>query len=127
MAIINFYTKTDSEEKYNLEVIDHNGSASSWLVDNILPGENFSVYEGQLSKECEISRDYDRIRLADEVSVFLLPASGVEIGYIIAAVLVVAALVVKPVALGNLNRTQQSPNNSLSDRNNKSRSGGADR
>ena len=118
MAIINFYTKPDDSEQYDCNVIDHNGTAISWILSNIERGENFSVYEGSLSKENEISRDFNRIGKATEVSVFLLPASGTGLDFIVAAVFAVKALIPKPIALGNLNRTQQSPNNSLADRDN---------
>ena len=121
MAIINFYTKKDDSEDYDCDVINHNGTAISWILANINKGENFSVYEGLLSKEHEISRDFDRISKATEVSVFLLPAGLFGAEYIFAAVFAVKALVPKPVALGNLNRTQQSPNNSLADRDNVAR------
>jgi hypothetical protein len=121
VAIINFYTKDDATSEYDLKVIDHCDTPIDWILKNIPKGQNFSVYKGQLSKEHEISRDFAQIKSADEVSVFLLPGTGVEVAYVVAAVLVVVALTVKPVALGNLNRTQQSPNNSLSDRNNKAR------
>lgn len=120
MALINLYTRDDTSSEYDLKAINHNGNAVDWMLKNIEAGENFAVYEKELSKEHDISRDYERIYSADEVSIFLLPASGIEIAYVVAAVLAVAvvALAVKPVALQNLNRTQQSPNNSLSDRNN---------
>ena len=121
MAIINFYTKKDAETEYNLDVVNYDGSAVGWILSNIKQGENFSVYEGSLSQDHEISRDFERLATTNEVSVFLLPGSGVEIAYVVAAVLVVATLLVKPAALPNLNRSQQSPNNSLSDRNNKAR------
>ena len=118
MAIINFYTKKDTGQYYDLDVIDHNGTAVDWILKNIRKGVNFSVYEGSLSKENEISRDFKRVKKAKNVSVFLLPSSGLEVAYVLAAVFVVAALTPKPAALPNLNRNQQSPNNSLSERDN---------
>ncbi len=122
MALINFYTKEDEASEYTLDVINHDGTAIDWILKNIPKGQNFSVYKDNLSKEHEISRDYEQISQADEVSVFLLPSGGIVIaGYIIAAILVVVALNAKPAALPNVNRSQQSPNNSLSDRNNRAR------
>lgn len=122
MAIINLYTKSDDDEQYELQVINFDGNAVAWMLKNIDAGQNFSVYEGELSKEHEISRDYEKIFTAEEVSIFILPAGGLVVaGYVIAAVLVVAALAIKPAAMPNVNRSQQSPNNSLSDRNNKAR------
>jgi len=121
MALINFYTKKDDASEYNLEVINHDGTAVDWILKNIHKGQNFSVYKDNLSKEHEISRDFEQIKSASEISVFLLPSSAIAVAYVIAAVLVVAALTIKPAALPNLNRSQQSPNNSLSDRNNRAR------
>lgn len=121
MAIINFYTKEDEAGKYTVEVIDHKKGAIDWILSNIEKGRNFSVYSGQLSRDHEISRDFKKISEANEVSVFLLPGEAITVAYVIAAVLVVTALTVQPKALPNLNRAQQSPNNNLSDRNNRPR------
>ena len=69
LAIINLYTRVD--EEYQCEVIDHDGSTVNWLLNNIDKGVNFSVYEGSLSKEHEISRDFKRVYNATEISVFI--------------------------------------------------------
>lgn len=121
MAIINFYTKDESSKEYDLKIIDCDCTATWWIIENIKKGDNFAVYEGSLSRDKEISRDFKRVNQAKEVSIFVLPASGIEIAYVVAAVFAVVALTVKPVVMSNLNRTQQSPNNSLSDRNNVAR------
>ena len=121
MAIINYYTRNDNQEQYNHEKIIYDGTAVSWLLSNIKKGQNFSVYDGSLSREKEISRDYDALKISKEVSVFILPSSGTGLDFIVATVFAVKALIPKPIALGNLNRTQQSPNNSLADRDNLAR------
>lgn len=120
LAIINLYTYEDS--KYQLNVIEHESSAVDWLLNNVSPGENFEVYAGPINKRSEISRDINKVREANEVSIFILPAAGaIYVAYAVAAIIAVVALTATPSALSNVNRTQESPNNSLTDRNNVAR------
>ena len=122
MAIITLYTRNDDSEKLDDVIIHHSGSVISWILENIKPGENFKVYEGGLAEENEISRDEERMETAQTVSVFLLPAGAALVPLLISLVVSVAVSILsKQDAPGNVNRTQQSPNNSLSDRRNVAR------
>ena len=119
LAIINLYT--ESEEGYELKTISHDLSAADWLLKNIGSGQNFQVYEGQLSNDHEISRDYGKVSKAKEVSVFIAPAGSLIVQAFAATVFVAKAIIPQPGSFGNINRRQESPNNSLTDRRNKAR------
>ena len=122
MAIINLYTKKPESNDYDLEIIHHDKSVADFILNNIDNGCNFHIYEGEINKNNEISRDYERVKNADKVSVFALPAADpFTIAIVVVAVLATVLLTPKIPALGNLNRGQQSPNNSLSDRDNRAR------
>lgn len=103
-------------------------SLAHWLVAHYgdKPRMTVQIFAGEPSAATEISNDVDAI-LANECEEYvILQSPGVAaawIPYIIAAVMAVAAYVLmpKPVLPGNVNRTQQSPNNSLGQRENKVR------
>ena len=89
---------------------------------NVLPGDNFQVYEGSLSQQNEISRDEQRMSEAEEVSIMLAPAGPVAAVIIISLVVSVAVAVLTKVDTpSSANDIQSSPNNSLSDRRNRAR------
>ena len=122
MAVINLYTRQPEDENWTSNQIHHDGSLLSWINVNINPGQNIKVYEGELCEKNEISRDIDRMSKAETVSVFIIP-SGL-VGALIVSLVIsvgVALLTPKPEALQNVNRQQQSKNNSLSDRRNEAR------
>lgn len=103
-------------------------SLGQWLLDHYgsTPAVTVQIFAGEPCAENEISRDVGAI-LANECPEYVilqspgLPAAWIP--YVIMAVMAVAAVVLmpKPVMPGNVNRTQQSPNNSLGDRENKVR------
>lgn len=120
MAIINAYTQT--EEGWLYEVVDYDGFAWQYITENS-NGNNFQVYKGDLCRSNEVSRDETVMRCLEDCTVFFTP--GVSSVALIAVAVVSAAAVVlltpKPKALDNVNRQQESPNNSLSRRNNEAR------
>lgn len=119
MALITFYKDIADLEPI---IVNYNGSVISWLVENIEHGQNFSVYEGDISQENEISRDEGKILNAEDVTVFLLPAGNFAVLAIISIVVsVAAAYLLTPKVPDNDSGQQGSPNNTLSDRSNKSR------
>ena len=122
MAIVTLYSRQSDSADYDRQVIECE-SVIAWLAENILPGENFAVYKGAMCEENDISRDVDAVESANEVSVVLLPAGAIGAAIAISLIVAVAAqaLVPKPKPLENLDRAQESPNNSLSDRRNKAR------
>lgn len=103
-------------------------SLAHWLLDHYgdVPRVTIQIFTGEPSAATEISRDATAI-LANEFDEYVVlqspGAPAAWIPYIIAAVMAVAAYVLmpKPVMPGNINRTQQSPNNSLGQRENKVR------
>jgi hypothetical protein len=119
VAIINFYTRQPDSKEFDLDVIEHDGTALSWLLANIEQGENFKVYEGDINRENEITEDARRIHESTEISVFIAPsADPLTIAVFVVAVLAVVLLAPKIAPPSNVNRNQQSPNNKLSNRNN---------
>ena len=106
-------------------------SLAQWLLDHYgaVPQVRVQIFKGEPCAENEISNDLAAIMAgdADEYVVLQSPAgTGVEwliYAAIIATVAAVATilLVPKPVMPGNVNRSQQSPNNALGNRENKVR------
>lgn len=103
-------------------------SLAHWLLDHYgsAPRVTVQVFAGEPSAATEITGDVDAILANDCEQYVVLQSPGVPaawIPYVIAAVMAVAAYVLmpKPVMPGNVNRTQQSPNNSLGQRENKVR------
>lgn len=122
MAIITLYTRNEESGNFDDVIIHHQGSVISWVLENINPGENFQVFDGGLSKDNEISRNEERMLSADVVSIFIVPSGASLVPLLISLVVSVAvSILAKQDAPGNVNRTQQSPNNSLSDRRNVAR------
>lgn len=103
-------------------------SLAQWLLDHYgeSPSVKVQIFAGEPSAENEISHDVKAILAGDCEEYVILQSPG---GFdpvtwaIIAVVGLVAAVVLmpKPVMPGNVNRTQQSPNNALADRENKVR------
>ena len=103
-------------------------SLAHWLLDHYgdAPSVTVQIFAGEPSSATEISHDAEAILANDCAEYVVLQSPGAPaawIPYIIAAVMAVAAYVLmpKPVMPGNVNRTQQSPNNSLGQRENKVR------
>jgi len=102
-------------------------SLAQWLLDHYgpTPAVTVQIFAGEPSAENEISRDVAAIMAGQCSEYVVLQSPGAEyvIYAAIMAVVAVAAVVLmpKPVMPGNVNRTQQSPNNSLGDRQNKVR------
>ena len=102
-------------------------SLAQWLLDHYgdAPAVTVQIFRGEPCAENEISRDAAAILAGDcaEYVVLQSPGGAMAIFYVVMAVTVVAAVVLmpKPVMPGNVNRTQQSPNNSLGGRENKAR------
>lgn len=122
MALIRLYTRKKESISYDLTVIEHDTLCWRWVLFNIAPGENFKVYDGDVSEENEISRDHDKMKTAADVSVILAPAGGWElVAVAVIAAFAVTQLIPQPKPFDNVNRQQESPNNSLTDRNNVAR------
>lgn len=122
MALIKHYRKDDND-KWIMSEIKYDGFAYQWIVENIRNGVNFSVFIGEACDENEISRT-DRMLTATDVSIMEAP-SGIISGAtaLVTAIFAEGAklLIPAPEPQGNLNRTQSSPNNELSNRQNISR------
>jgi hypothetical protein len=102
-------------------------SLAEWLLDyyGAAPAVNVQIFAGEPCAENEISHDAAVILAGDcdEYVILQSPGEPLTIFYVVMAVVMVAAIVLmpKPVMPGNINRTQQSPNNSLANRENKVR------
>ncbi len=122
MAIIDFYYQNDNHDWIH-EKHKYDGLAYQWILDNISSDYNYKVYEGNPCDENEISRDLDKMKVATDVFVQILPSGAALVPIAIAVVVSVAVtqLVPIPSAPPNVNRAQQSPNNELSDRRNRIR------
>ena len=103
-------------------------SLAYWLLEYYgdSPQVTVQIFAGEPSAATEISHDAAAILANDCDEYVILQSPGIPaawIPYVIAAVMAVAAYVLmpKPVMPGNVNRTQQSPNNSLGQRENKVR------
>jgi hypothetical protein len=102
-------------------------SIGQWLLDHYgdVPSVRVQVFRGEPCAENEISDDLAALMTsdADEYTILQSPGDPMTIFYVVMAVSMVAAIVLmpKPVLPGNVNRTQQSPNNSLGARENKVR------
>ena len=123
MAIITLLRRDENHDT-TIETIDFDGPAYEWIVENVKNGENFAVYEGDVCDENEISRS-ERIEFATDVTIVMLPAGEFIIPFIISIIVATAVtqLIPTPEAQQNLNRAQESPNNQLSDRRNRVRTG----
>lgn len=102
-------------------------SLVEWLLDRYgeAPTVNVQIFAGEPCAENEISFDAAAIMRCDrdEYVVLQSPGGPVWVVYVVMAVFAVAAylLAPKPVMPGNVNRTQQSPNNALANRENQVR------
>ncbi|WP_041742280.1 host specificity factor TipJ family phage tail protein [Collimonas fungivorans] len=104
-------------------------SLAEWLFDYYgdSPAVKVQIFSGEPSVETDISDDIAAIMAGDANEYIILQSPAgfdpISWAYIVIAVLVVATIVLmpKPVMPGNINRTQQSPNNALGDRENKLR------
>ncbi len=104
-------------------------SLGQWLLDHYgdAPTVKVQIFKGEPCAENEISYDLQAILASDSDEYVILQSPG---GFdpftwllIVVAVVSVAAIVLmpKPVMPGNVNRTQQSPNNALGSRENQVR------
>ena len=106
-------------------------SLALWLLDHYgaVPTVKVQVFAGQPSASTEITDDVRAILAGDAGEYVILqspagfdPFSWTAIAiYMVIAAVAVVALIPKPVMPGNINRTQQSPNNALGSRQNKVR------
>jgi len=101
-------------------------SVGRWIVNNIKQGQAFAVFNGQPCKENMIEITPKALaHLPDGDYVILnTPADPVTLGYIAFAIVIavaVVALTPAPELPQNVNRQQESPNNSLSSRSNRAR------
>jgi hypothetical protein len=102
-------------------------SLAAWLLDHYgaTPSVSVQIFAGEPCAENEISKSVEAILAGDcpEYVVLQSPGEPMTIFYVVMAVVAVAAVVLmpKPVMPGNINRTQQSPNNALTSRENKVR------
>jgi hypothetical protein len=102
-------------------------SLAEWLLDHYgaAPQVNVQIYAGEPSAESDISRDVAAIMANSAAEYVILESPGLPVWayFVIAAVFAAAVyvLIPKPVMPGNVNRTQQSPNNALGSRENKAR------
>ncbi len=102
-------------------------SLGEWLLQHygVEPAFNVQIFTGEPCAENEITGDIAAI-VADEHDAYVIlqsPGEPMTIFYAVMVVFMVAAIVLmpKPVMPGNINRTQQSPNNSLANRQNQVR------
>jgi len=106
-------------------------SLADWLLLHYGPSPDVrvQVFVGEPSEENEITGDISAIMACDELEYTILESPGFELTALQWAViafvssLAVTLLTPKPEMPGNVNRTQSSPNNALSDRANKVRLG----
>lgn len=101
-------------------------SIGQWLLDHYgdAPSVKVQVFRGEPCAENEITGNIAALLANDCDEYVILESPGFEgIFYVIMVIIAVAAYVLmpKPVMPGNVNRTQQSPNNSLTNRENKVR------
>lgn len=106
-------------------------SLAQWLLDHYgdAPTVTVQIFKGEPCIEHEISRDAGAILANDCPEYVVLQSPGGDpitwaiAAFVVAAVVAVAAIVLmpKPAMPGNVNRTQQSPNNALGSRENKAR------
>jgi len=103
-------------------------SLAQWLLDHYgsAPDVTVQIFRGEPCAENEISRDVQAILAGDCAEYVVLQSPGAQyyaVIAIISAIIAVAAIVLmpKPVMPSNVNRTQQSPNNALGNRENKVR------
>ena len=102
-------------------------SLAEWLIEHYgpVPSVTVQIFAGEPCAENEISQDAEAILAGDcaEYVVLQSPGEAMTIFYVVMAIVAVAAVVLmpKPVMPGNVNRSQQSPNNALSSRENKVR------
>lgn len=102
-------------------------SLAEWLLEHYGPAPTVTVqiFAGEPCAENEISQDAKAILAGgcDEYVILQSPGEPFTIFMVVMVVVAVAAVVLmpKPVMPGNVNRTQQSPNNALSGRENQVR------
>ncbi len=102
-------------------------SLAQWLLGHYgeAPAVTVQIFAGEPCAANEISQDVKTILAGDAPEYVILQSPGepTTIFYVVMAVVAVAAVILmpKPVMPGNVNRTQQSPNNALTSRENKVR------
>jgi len=105
----------------------HVESLAEWLLEYYgdAPAVKAQVFAGEPSADTEISHDAAAILACDQPEYVVLQSpGGIETIILIVMVIVAVAAIVlmpKPSMPGNVNRTQQSPNNALSARENQVR------
>jgi len=103
-------------------------SLALWLLDHYgeSPNVKVQVFVGEPSAESEITGDVHAIMAGDQDEYTILQSPGweqliIQIVILIVAAIATALLTPKPKLPGDVNRSQQSPNNGLGQRENKVR------
>ena len=108
-------------------------SVGRWILDNKSKLVNFAVFDGQPSLETDITKDVQKLMAADGDYVVLNSPAAPVIAFAVVywmEIAVVLSVVAAGYALSqlskiklpdNINRSQQSPNNSLANRTNEAR------
>ncbi len=103
-------------------------SLALWLLDHYgeSPNVKVQVFVGEPSAESEITGDVHAIMAGDQAEYTILQSPGweqliIQIVIMIVAAIATALLTPKPKLPGDVNRSQQSPNNGLGQRENKVR------
>lgn len=125
MTIIRLYAHPFSDEPPEIFEAD---SIAAWLIEHYgeTPAVRVQVFAGEPCAESEITEDVERIIANDSPEYVVLQSPGWE-GIVVKLVIMVVMMVVaqmlapKPTLPSNVNRTQQSPNNALSSRQNQVR------
>jgi len=109
------------------EIVECN-SVAEWILDNKKRLTNFAVFNGQPSNETDISRDVNALMSeSGEYIVLISPASAFDVLFPFFSASVrlsnylVQQLIPDIPTPSNINRSQQSPNNSLAGRTNEPR------
>lgn len=126
MAQITLITK-DGLLKKEYEEIEFNGSVLDFCVERYFESKvPFIVYDGEPSKDKDITLDIDKMANGYGHYTIIETPAGLEPLAITSIVLIVLSVAVvllapKPKMPNNVNRSQESPNNSLSSKSNVAR------
>lgn len=123
MITVTHFTASDLMQCNKPEAFLFNGSIGDYIAENFFDEEKpFMVFEGEAATENDITHDIERMVAATSGEFIVTETAGeaFAIQLIIAVVLavVVIALTPTPELPENVNRQQESPNNSLSSRSN---------
>lgn len=119
MAVTYHFTRNAdggfNRQKYRMAPMD-------FVVQYIPNGTPFKIYIDEIGGDTDVTEDFEALQEDAKFFVVESPGGGVAlIGWAIAAVVAVAAIVKKPAIPDVPNQQGQSPNNRLTDRNNQAR------